>query len=300
MLGSRRLSSNSGLDIAHIAAAMNTEYRTNSSGDYELKHCHFCSKGNKDNHDNLWKLVVRENASYYCYRCSQTGGRRQFNDKLEQFRDYEGYHKLGRQGNAGVTAQSMQSATATTSPDAMGDKGSRKPKVKPDQRLAFSYTAALLPLDETLQLDHEARRVMNYLNNERGLQRPVLLKYGVGCAKQQFPNEVGVWEDKVCVTFPWFVCSRSSLWGDGDVDENGAATNSINKTSTSNPGSWVSGPSPNAASSAAHLDNREAISCVEESLIARLKYRALDTKGLQRILPKGGVWGLFGWHTVRL
>lgn len=27
-------------------------------------------------------------------------------------------------------------------------------------------------------------------------------------------------------------------------------------------------------------------------------YRSLETKGLQRILPKGGAWGFFGWHTV--
>lgn len=26
--------------------------------------------------------------------------------------------------------------------------------------------------------------------------------------------------------------------------------------------------------------------------------RSLESKGLQRILPKGGAWGLFGWHTV--
>ena len=28
-------------------------------------------------------------------------------------------------------------------------------------------------------------------------------------------------------------------------------------------------------------------------------HRALESKGLQRILPKGGSWGLFGWQTVR-
>jgi twinkle protein len=27
-------------------------------------------------------------------------------------------------------------------------------------------------------------------------------------------------------------------------------------------------------------------------------FRALAHKGLQRILPKGGEWGFFGWHTV--
>lgn len=30
----------------------------------------------------------------------------------------------------------------------------------------------------------------------------------------------------------------------------------------------------------------------------RVKLRALDDKSLQRILPKGGNWGFFGWHTV--
>ena len=28
-------------------------------------------------------------------------------------------------------------------------------------------------------------------------------------------------------------------------------------------------------------------------------HRALETKGLQRILPKGGMWGFFGWHLVQ-
>ena len=25
----------------------------------------------------------------------------------------------------------------------------------------------------------------------------------------------------------------------------------------------------------------------------------MDRKGLQRILPRGGAWGLFGWHLVK-
>jgi hypothetical protein len=33
-------------------------------------------------------------------------------------------------------------------------------------------------------------------------------------------------------------------------------------------------------------------------ITAHLRRRALERKGLQRILPKGGEWGLFGWHTV--
>eukprot|EP00605_Chrysophyceae_sp_TOSAG23-4_P002537 GSChrysophyteH1.ASY1.ANO1.2802.1 assembled CDS len=34
-------------------------------------------------------------------------------------------------------------------------------------------------------------------------------------------------------------------------------------------------------------------------LIKRVKLRALDNKALQRVLPKGGSWAFFGWHTVQ-
>ena len=40
------------------------------------------------------------------------------------------------------------------------------------------------------------------------------------------------------------------------------------------------------------------IASVESYETVRVKYRALVTKGLQRILPKGGPWGFFGWQLV--
>ncbi len=36
-----------------------------------------------------------------------------------------------------------------------------------------------------------------------------------------------------------------------------------------------------------------------ENKIIRLKYRVFNNKGMQRLLPKGGLWGFFGWNTVR-
>ncbi|KAL6068923.1 Twinkle protein, mitochondrial [Balamuthia mandrillaris] len=35
------------------------------------------------------------------------------------------------------------------------------------------------------------------------------------------------------------------------------------------------------------------------SVVQRVKLRAIDNKSLQRLEPKGGVWGLFGWHTIK-
>lgn len=31
----------------------------------------------------------------------------------------------------------------------------------------------------------------------------------------------------------------------------------------------------------------------------RFKVRSVDNKGNQRLLPTGGSWGLFGWHTIK-
>ena len=55
----------------------------------------------------------------------------------------------------------------------------------------------------------------------------------------------------------------------------------------------------NAEGSDAVLSGGEReIPPVESYETVRVKYRALATKGLQRILPKGGPWGFFGWQLV--
>ena len=47
------------------------------------------------------------------------------------------------------------------------------------------------------------------------------------------------------------------------------------------------------------IDEGRGIPPLESYETVRVKYRALSTKGLQRILPKGGPWGFFGWQLVR-
>jgi twinkle protein len=44
---------------------------------------------------------------------------------------------------------------------------------------------------------------------------------------------------------------------------------------------------------------QEALDSASSFMIKRIKYRALEGKGKQRLHPKGGAWGFFGWHVVR-
>ena len=47
------------------------------------------------------------------------------------------------------------------------------------------------------------------------------------------------------------------------------------------------------------LINRVEVDTMSDLFIKRVKLRAIDAKGLQRTLPKGGGWGFFGWQTVQ-
>jgi twinkle protein len=91
------------------------------------------------------------------------------------------------------------------------------------------------------------------------------MKYGVGITTQQFQDDQNKWVDKICITFPWIRKASDIL-------------------STSE-----------AAAKAISSDGLKEDSYITE----RVKCRALETKGLQRLLPRGGPWGFFGWHLVR-
>ena len=59
-------------EIREIVAEMKTEFRK-GEGHIEVKHCYLCSKGNRQNADNLWKLYINPNGSFHCFRCSIGG-----------------------------------------------------------------------------------------------------------------------------------------------------------------------------------------------------------------------------------
>jgi hypothetical protein len=44
-------------------------------------------KKNKSNEDNIWRLYIRSNGSYYCYRCSCGGGFSDLKKKISKYRN---------------------------------------------------------------------------------------------------------------------------------------------------------------------------------------------------------------------
>jgi hypothetical protein len=59
-----------------------TKIRMNpSSGFVEVRECHLCNKQNKNKPDNIWKLGIRANGSYHCFRCSDSGNWADFKEK---------------------------------------------------------------------------------------------------------------------------------------------------------------------------------------------------------------------------
>ena len=71
-------------EIREIIDTMQTEYRSNSDGKYiDVKVCKLCSKGNRQNADNLWKLRVYQNGAFNCFRCSAKGSWFQLKQRVQ-------------------------------------------------------------------------------------------------------------------------------------------------------------------------------------------------------------------------
>ena len=58
-------------ELRGVVDRMETDMRRADNGELCLKVCKLCSKGNKTKADNIWKLRIRKDGSYYCYRCSR-------------------------------------------------------------------------------------------------------------------------------------------------------------------------------------------------------------------------------------
>ena len=158
------------------------------------------------------------------------------------------------------------------------------------------------------------QQVLSYLRNERGLNDEVILRYGVGVALHQFPHypsdeetaeEKGKagkmnnsnspeWRDKVCVTFPWIQPKPKAK---ADANVNTTSATAIATSTATDPDQKKKTSESNQSTNQPSASERGPEAGGVE--IGRVKLRALEGKGLQRLLPKGGGWGFFGWHTVQ-
>lgn len=125
--------------------------------------------------------------------------------------------------------------------------------------------AKAMAIQQNLLDEPEFKSVLTYLTETRGIKKEVLQKYGVGAIEQPFRDDNGDLKTSKCISFPWMARQH-------DLDAMGV----ICDTET-----------PEEASGDKNLFN-----------VVRLKIRAVDDKSKQRLVPKGGSWGLFGWNTV--
>lgn len=193
-----------------VVAQWNTSYRAKPTGEVEVKECHLCSKGNRSNIDNLWKLCVRPNGSYYCFRCSCGGNYAELKTKAAEIGG-----SLSHSSNS-ESPKFVEAPTLKVEAPAQEKKSDKI--VLPDQYRAFQYHLNLFPPPGVLSkasnsMAQHRDRVKKYLNEVRGLNDDILKKYLVGFGIQQFLNDENKWIDHVCVSFPWIQLSQS-------VDEN--------------------------------------------------------------------------------
>ena len=232
-------------EVASVVACMNSEVRKKSNGDYEVKICRLCDKENKFNEDNLWKLLVRPDGSYHCYRCANE------NDNPKTLQSLK--NKLGKAGlmkvNGSIEALPLKQKakkafeSKPTTPTAV-DEVQIKSIVTPNQAESWKLhsnlynesklmstlpsTASLEPspgdgncssvvsnpssINSTSDLD--AQVVQMYLQSVRRLDPKITEMYGVGLGKQSFLSDEGHWEERLCVSFPWMVTTYDPIQQD--------------------------------------------------------------------------------------
>ena len=154
--------------------------------------------------------------------------------------------------------------------------------------------------------------VYRYLTETRGLEPAVLKEYCVGAALKEWassinPNPAGsssssssaTQQQHECVLFPWITRSDTlpSASAGNVPPDSGAATAAFGlNTNPALISAAFGGPaSPSAAAAAADLSldsNPSAFS------LARVKLRSISDKSKMALLPRGGGWGLFGYHIV--
>ncbi|CAK4643013.1 unnamed protein product [Aphanomyces euteiches] len=212
-------------------------------------------------------LVVKETSTQYIVRdcpfCHATKGRADNLFKLYINKANGVYfcHRCGASGSWFAFKQKLGGGSEVV--EASMGYADSAPRYDAPKVISVLDNAKAVALTRNLHDDEECRHVLDYLTATRGLKPEVLSKYCVGAIQQPFHSSTdNSMEDKWCVTFPWMAReSDISLMGVELTEPSG--------------------------SSDANLFN-----------VIRLKVRAIDDKSKQRLVPKGGSWGLFGWNTV--
>jgi twinkle protein len=186
-------------------------------------------------------------------------------------------HRCGTSGSWLEFKRRVGNLGEASSPPAIAASTQREPAAAAPttRRAAEPIHPRALASNRALLVEGKFAKVLAYLQEERGLQPHVLRKYGVGAVVERFQDDAARWIDFECIAFPWLLPAAGDGGGGGGGGGGGA--------------------------SASAEKDKEAADGGADSVgweTVRLKIRALDAKGKQRMLPSGGGWGFFGWHLV--
>jgi len=288
------------------------DHRLNSSAEtVEIKTCfQDCTRERKGLNDNAWKLNIRKDGSYYCFRCSSGGNwynlkrRLARNSGLEitSNRSEESPAENRDQGKdpssiGGIGQQQQQeqlrqpSATNLfaeadgVSPHANRKEDPPKPPPLPDQQSALAHHQALLA---AIMSPRPTPAPSSSAAAASPLTPPASVTLSLPGAKEKNPSpyarqlvldylrqQRGL-SDEVLMRYGVGVGIQA--WP--DETKNNEWTDRVTVTFP-----WMVKQSSPAAGN-------------NKFIIQRVKHRAVESKGLQRILPKGGGFGFFGWHVV--
>ena len=211
-----------------LLGCLGSEVRPAADGKLDVKVCKLCSKENKSNPDNIWKLRINPDGSYHCFRCSMHGSYFDLKTKLISGSNVYQYVKPGDK-EITVINKAVDNVYDSSTPKFLADE--KVEKVLPDQIKAFELTKRLFDnfveddelsevsfddntLSSSKSMAKRAEEVRNYLSNVRKLSFKVCQKYGVGVDVQNFPADSGgVIEPHTCITFPWIVSSKDQATG---------------------------------------------------------------------------------------
>ncbi|KAF0695088.1 Aste57867_14073 [Aphanomyces stellatus] len=213
-------------------------------------------------------LVLKETPTHYIVRdcpfCHPTKGRTDNLFKLYVNKTNGVYicHRCGASGSWFTFKQRLGSNDVVEASLGYADSSRQAMSaIEPPKVISVLDNAKAIALTRNLHDDEDCRPVLNYLTSTRGLKSDVLAKYCVGAIQQPFHGPDNHMEEKWCVTFPWMARDVDLALMGVELDD--------------------------SSSTDANLFN-----------VVRLKVRAIDDKAKQRLVPKGGSWGLFGWNTI--
>lgn len=270
-------------DVDEYLRAKGLDIRVTDT-EVNVRECPFC-RGARYKIENQFKLYFsRANGAFFCHRCGAKGNWFQFKAKL-------GDLTLSAQVDAPVgRASGLSAAAADAAAAAANDEGTAvtaavtASRRLPAQDVSNRYPAALF----------KDAAVLEYLtstaNGGRGLSAATLRRYQVGLARFAFPASL------TAGTAATAVASAGVAVRVADMAHEEHATDVPAFVGVSDSPAVPAGPAWIEHACVTFPWTELAPDGTVTTL--RVKARSLSLKSAQRLEPKGGPWGLFGWHTV--